>query len=97
MGESLATRLEIECKRHMPTMSQLFHSPPLIPNSESPDQPPQSDVLLSQPKVQKDSLQISAKVTQDRVTWAQENTISIQIGTEYLYVTGLADDTDCWR
>ena len=53
------------------------HSPPhsagpASPHcSDPPDQPPESDVMLSQPKAKNDSLQISAKVAQDRVTWAE--------------------------
>ena len=39
--------------------------------SDATDQSPTSDVILSQPKVQKDSLLITAKVAQDRVTWAE--------------------------
>ena len=53
------------------------HSPPhgngsASPHrSDPPDQPPESDVILSQPKVQKDSQLITAKVAQDRVSWAE--------------------------
>ena len=53
------------------------HSPPHGDGSGSPhrsdppDQQPDSDVILSQPKAKNDSLQITAKVAQDRVTWAE--------------------------
>ena len=53
------------------------HSPPHGDGSASPhrsdppDQPPESDVILSQPIARNDSLQITAKVAQDRVTWAE--------------------------
>ena len=53
------------------------HSPPHRADpgsphrSDPPEQPPESDVILSQPNPQKDSLQITAKVAQDRVTLAE--------------------------
>ena len=53
------------------------HSPPhgagsgSLCGSDPPSQSPESNVILSQPKVQRDSLLITAKVTKDRVTLAE--------------------------
>ena len=53
------------------------HSPPHRADpgsphhSDPPDESPESDVILSQPNPQKDSLQITAEVAQDRVTLAE--------------------------
>ena len=53
------------------------HSPPHSAGSGSPhhsdppDQPPEADITLSQPTALKDSLLITAKVAQDRVTLAE--------------------------
>ena len=58
--------------------SNVFNHSPLhnagsaTPHHPDPTgQPPTSDMILSQPKVQKDSLLISAKTAQNKVTWAE--------------------------
>ena len=56
---------------HSTSQSNGFGSPY---HSVSPDQSLESDVVISQPKAEdNDSLQISAKVAQERVTWAEYN------------------------
>ena len=56
------------------TSNATNHSPPHSAESASPhdpDPPGQHPAILSQPTGSSDSLQISAKVAQDRVTWAE--------------------------
>ena len=67
-NNTITTTSDANASNHSPP----YRADPGSPHcSDPPEQPPESDVMLSQPKAKNESLLITAKVAQDRVTWAE--------------------------